>query len=58
MTNITYHRKRDGVTCTTPCKHFSDRLVGSLACEACHYHFMKLPKMRQVICKYEDEKKN
>jgi len=58
MTNISYTRKRDGVTCTKKCPYDEDRYVGSIACEGCRHHFLTMPGLRQVICKYEDDKKS
>ena len=54
MTNITYHRKKDGVTCVTKCPFGEDRFVGSVACDGCRHHFMTMPNLRQVICKCEN----
>ena len=56
MVNLTYRRAKDGVTCVTKCPYGEDRFVGSLDCEACRYHFMKLAGSRQVICSFVDRK--
>ena len=56
MVNLTYKRAKDGVTCVTKCPYGEDRFVGSLGCEACRYHFMKLAGSRQVICSFVDRK--
>lgn len=55
MTNLTYRQKRDGMTCITKCPYKDGKYVGSLACEACHYHLFKLPKTKTVICSYLQE---
>ena len=58
MKNIEYSRKRDGVTCTTKCPFGKDRYVGSLGCQACHYHLFTYSEKRQVLCFYDEENKN
>lgn len=51
MTGIKY--MTSGTTCTTRCPFGEDRFVGSIACESCRHHFMKLSGLRQVVCKRE-----
>ena len=54
MVNISYRRAKDGMTCITKCPYGEDRMVGSIGCDGCTYHFMTMPGLRQVICRYAD----
>ena len=52
MTGLGYRVNKYG-DCLTKCPFGEDRMVGSLACEACKSHFQKFGGIRHVICKRE-----
>lgn len=57
MKYIKYNIKKGTIDCITQCPYGLDRMVGSLGCEACKYHYMKFAQSREVVCSYEDSNK-